>query len=133
MTALAVPRAIPGLGKFSLCAPAKYGSATGAVVGVIVWALVSYVPAFHNGVPQPLTDALPFVLAWAGHTAAAWIAPHPAAPGVPAAPALSAGRGDTTVSITGTAGGFTPVPPSADADHPPVTGSIGAAPSGSQL
>lgn len=54
----------------------KAGAAAGAVTGIVVWALVSYVPAFKNGVPQPIMDALPFVLAWIGHTVAAYLAPH---------------------------------------------------------
>lgn len=54
----------------------KAGAAAGAVTGIVVWALVSYVPAFKNGVPQPVVDALPFVLAWIGHTVAAYLAPH---------------------------------------------------------
>lgn len=60
----------------------KAGAAAGAVTGIVVWALVSYVPMFHNGVPQPVVDALPFILAWIGHTAAAYWAPHTARPDV---------------------------------------------------
>ena len=95
-------------GKFSLCVPAKAGAATGAVVGLVVWALVSFVPAFHNGVPQPVVDVLPFALAWLGHTAAAWIAPHPGA--VPVSPppdpvtAVPAARAEAP-GAAGTAGG----------------------------
>ena len=54
----------------------SYGSAIGAATGIVVWALVSFVPAFRTGVPQPVVDAIPFVLAWLGHTAAAYLAPH---------------------------------------------------------
>lgn len=54
----------------------KAGTAAGGIVGVVAWALVQYVPAFRNGIPQPLMDALPFILAWIGHTAAAYLAPH---------------------------------------------------------
>jgi hypothetical protein len=61
----------------------KAGTAAGAVTGLIVWALVSYVPAFHDGVPEAVVAVIPVVLAWAGHTAAAWLTRS--APGVPAA------------------------------------------------
>ena len=54
----------------------KAGTAVGGLTGVVVWALVTYVPTFKNGIPQPLMDALPFILAWVGHTAAAYWAPH---------------------------------------------------------
>ena len=63
----------------------KAGTAVGGLTGVVAWALVSYVPAFKNGIPQPLMDALPFILAWVGHTVAAYLAPHTSRPAVPAA------------------------------------------------
>ncbi len=54
----------------------KQGAAVGAATGVVVWALVSFVPTFHTGVPEPVVAVLPFALAWAGHTIAAYRAPH---------------------------------------------------------
>jgi len=54
----------------------KAGTAAGAVTGLIIWALVSYVPWFRDGVPEPVAIAIPVILAWAGHTIAAWAAPH---------------------------------------------------------
>ena len=54
----------------------KAGAAVGAATGAVVWALVSYVPAFHAGVPEPVVAVLPFALAWAGHTIAGYMAPH---------------------------------------------------------
>lgn len=54
----------------------RAGAITGAATGLVVWGLVSYVPAFRDGVPQPVVDVLPFALAWAGHTVAAYLAPH---------------------------------------------------------
>lgn len=69
-------------GTFSLCGPALAGTAVGAVTGLAVWALVSFVPAFRNGVPEPVTAVLPFALAWIGHTLTTWIAPHQAQPSV---------------------------------------------------
>jgi hypothetical protein len=73
----------------------KVGAATGAATGLVVWALVSYVPAFRNGVPQPVADLIPFALAWAGHTVAAYRAPHTHRPDLPAP------VGDVT-GVTGT-------------------------------
>lgn len=54
----------------------KAGAAVGGVTGAVVWALVAYVPAFHDGVPEPLVAVLPFALAWVGHVIAAYTAPH---------------------------------------------------------
>lgn len=54
----------------------RAGATAGAVTGAVVWALVAYVPAFHNGVPEPIVAVLPFALAWCGHVAAAYHAPH---------------------------------------------------------
>lgn len=65
----------------------KAGAAAGGLTGAVAWALVSFVPAFHNGVPQPVVDVLPFVLAWVGHVAAAYIAPHTARPDINVEPA----------------------------------------------
>ena len=54
----------------------KAGATVGAVTGLVVWALVAYVPVFHDGVPEPLVAVIPFALAWAGHVLAAYAAPH---------------------------------------------------------
>lgn len=74
------------MNRFQLCAPAKAGAATAAAVGLVTWALVTWVPAFRAGLPKPVADVLPFALGWAGHVLAAWISRHPAAPGTPAVP-----------------------------------------------
>jgi hypothetical protein len=52
------------------------GSLTGLLTGLIVWGLVSYVPAFHHGVPMPVQEAIPWVLTLAGSAIAAYLAPH---------------------------------------------------------
>lgn len=65
----------------------KAGTAVGGLTGVVVWALVTYVPAFKNGIPEPIMDALPFVLAWLGHTVAAYRAPHTSRPDLTVTPA----------------------------------------------
>ena len=59
-----------------LCTPAKAGATTGAVTGLIVWALMSFVPAFHNGVPEAVVSVLPFALGWAGHLIGTMVTPH---------------------------------------------------------
>jgi hypothetical protein len=81
----------------------KVGAGVGAATGVAVWALVAFVPAFHSGLPQPIADALPFALAWIGHTVAAYRAPHTHRPDLPTP------VGDVT-GVTG--GPLTGLPPS---------------------
>jgi Glycosyl hydrolases family 25 len=54
----------------------KAGTGAGAVTGLVIWALVSWVPWFRSGVPEPVAIAVPVILAWAGHTIAAYLAPH---------------------------------------------------------
>lgn len=73
-------------------AKVKAGTAAGGVTGLVVWGLVTFVPAFRNGVPQPVMDALPFILAWAGHTIAAYLAPHTHRAMPAAAPATFVGK-----------------------------------------
>ena len=68
----------------------KAGTPAGGVTGLVVWALVTFV--FKNGLPQPVMDALPFILAWAGHTIAAYLAPHTHRATPAAAPATLAGK-----------------------------------------
>lgn len=74
------------MGRFQLCVPAQAGTAAGAAVGLVVWALVSFVPAFRNGVPEPVTAVLPFALGWLGHLVTAWVTPHPPVPAPAPAP-----------------------------------------------
>lgn len=89
------------MNRWQFCPPAKAGAAAGALAGLVVWALVAYVPAFRAGVPQPVADALPFALGWAGHTIASWATAHkPPAP--QAAPGTEAGRPRITLPPPGT-------------------------------
>ena len=74
------------MNRFQLCAPARAGAASGAVTGLVIWALVTWVPAFRSGLPQPVADVLPLALGWAGHVLAAWAAKHQVVPGPPASP-----------------------------------------------
>jgi len=83
----------------------KVGAATGAATGLVVWALVSYVPAFHNGVPEPVVDLIPFALAWVGHTVAAYRAPHTHRPDL----FTVSGPGPDVTGVTG--GSVTGLPP----------------------
>jgi hypothetical protein len=93
-------------GKDSFCAPAKAGTAVGAVTGLVVWLLVAFIPAFHNGVPEPVVAVLPVALGWLGHTFTTWRVAHPvvAVPAVPASPVAEGGgaqAGVTGLAVTG--------------------------------
>lgn len=69
----------------TLCTPAKAGAVAGAATGLVVWALVAFVPAFHNGVPVAVVSVIPVALGWAGHVIGTYLTPHkPAAPATPA-------------------------------------------------
>lgn len=110
------------MGKYQFCVPAKAGAATGAFVGLVVWALVAFVPAFHDGVPEPVVAVLPFVLGYAGHVLASWVTAHPgtaplsppAAPvtAVPAAAPSGAAGAAPSASLPGPAAGTAGRPPS---------------------
>jgi hypothetical protein len=58
------------------------------VTGVVTWVLVTYVPAFHSGLPLPLATFLPFIIAAILGAASGWLAPHTPRPAV-AAPAAA--------------------------------------------
>lgn len=111
------------LGRFRMCAPARAGASTGAAVGLVVWALVAFVPAFHDGVPQPVVAVLPFALGWAGHTLAAWAAKHPAVAEPASPPQASA----VTVPGASSPGPHGPMP--AGPDVAPGAGHPGSPPS----
>lgn len=53
------------------------GSGIGAATGFVVWALVAFVPAFRNGVPEPVVAVLPFALGWLGHVIGGYLTPSP--------------------------------------------------------
>jgi hypothetical protein len=61
----------------------KAGAYAGAAVGLVTWALVTWIPAWRGGIPGPVAAVLPFALAWAGHVIAAWAAPHTPRPTPP--------------------------------------------------
>lgn len=92
------PVRAPGTGKSGLCGPAKAGAGAGAATGLVVWLLVSFIPQFHSGVPEPVVAVLPFVLGWLGHTAASWITPHEVSPAADGSPAPGSGSPVTTPS-----------------------------------
>jgi hypothetical protein len=54
----------------------KAGTLTGSLTGLAIWALMAYVPAFHDGVPEPVVAIIPVVLSVVGGAIAAWLAPH---------------------------------------------------------
>ncbi len=64
----------------------KAGSLAGSLTGLIVWGLVAYVPAFHNGVPEPVVAIIPVVLSLIGGGIAAWLAPHTSRSGTASGP-----------------------------------------------
>jgi hypothetical protein len=51
-------------------------AAVSTVTGVVTWVLVSWIPAFHAGLPPALATFLPFIIASVLGTAASWMAPH---------------------------------------------------------
>jgi hypothetical protein len=81
-------------GDLHVTAPAKpvietkvaAGSATGIVTGLLSWALVSYIPAWHNGIPATLLPFIPAIAGWLCATAAGYLAPHTSRPDLAAAP-----------------------------------------------
>jgi hypothetical protein len=52
------------------------GSSASAITGLITWALVTYVPAFHSGLPPSLAAVLPFAVATILGSISAYLAPH---------------------------------------------------------
>lgn len=54
------------------------GASTAMLTGAITWILVTYVPAFHSGLPGPLATFLPYVVSAVLGAAAAYLAPHTA-------------------------------------------------------
>lgn len=108
----------------------KAGTAVGGATGVVVWALVAFVPAFHTGVPEPVVAVLPFVLGWIGHAVAAYRAPHTHRPDL----FTTSGPGEG-VTLTGIAtAGVYPTVMTGGALSPPLspvpaTGTAGGTPS----
>jgi hypothetical protein len=51
-------------------------SATSIITGMITWALVSYVPSFHAGLPPALAVFLPWAISAVTATAAGYFAKH---------------------------------------------------------
>lgn len=52
------------------------GSWVGTSTGMLTWALTTFVPPFHHGIPADLQSALPYIVAMVGGTAAAYLAKH---------------------------------------------------------
>jgi hypothetical protein len=52
------------------------GASVTALTGVVTWILVTYVPAFHSGLPVPLATFLPYVIGTVAGAVAAYLAPH---------------------------------------------------------
>lgn len=56
-----------------------------SVTGVITWMLVTFVPAFHSGLPAPLATFLPFIVASVLGALSGYLAPHTPRPAAPSA------------------------------------------------
>ena len=56
------------------------GGASAIISGVITWILVTYVPAFHDGLPSTLATFLPWAVSAILGAAASYLAPHTARP-----------------------------------------------------
>lgn len=50
------------------------GGAGGGLVGTIAWILVTFVPAWHTGLPPDLATALPVICGLIGFFATGWLA-----------------------------------------------------------
>lgn len=110
--------------KPSLCVPARAGAAIGAAAGLVTWALVTWVPAWHHGLPDPVAAALPFALGWAGHVITAYLTRHPQdagpaiippSPGPVPAPVTRISRPDGTPPVSPIPGRVTGADPPPDA------------------
>lgn len=55
-------------------------ASVGVVIGAITWALVSYVPAFHAGLPPQLATFLAWIVPVVLGAAASWLAKHTTRP-----------------------------------------------------
>lgn len=49
---------------------------TAIATGLLTWGLVTFVPAFHSGLPPALANFLPLVIATASSTAAGYFTKH---------------------------------------------------------
>jgi hypothetical protein len=54
----------------------KAGTLTSALSGLVLWLLVSFVPAFHHGVPIPVADAIPVAVSVVSGFVAAYSTKH---------------------------------------------------------
>lgn len=50
------------------------GGAGGSLLGAVTWALVTFIPAWHNGLPPQLVTALPVFVGLAGFAFSGWLA-----------------------------------------------------------
>ena len=51
-------------------------ASSSTVTGVITWILVSYIPAWHDGLPAALAAFLPLVVAVVSGAVSGYLAPH---------------------------------------------------------
>ncbi len=74
------------MGTSQVEAKVAYGSFTGILTGLVVWALVAYVPAFRSGLPVPVAALIPVAVAWLAHSVTGSLAPPTPRPVMPPAP-----------------------------------------------
>lgn len=58
-------------------------SGTTIFIGLLTWALVTYVPMWHSGIPADLQPFLPVAAAWVLSTVSGYFAPHTYRPDLP--------------------------------------------------
>jgi len=57
------------------------------VAGVLTWALVTYIPAWKDGIPETIAALIPWAAAWLIATVTGYLAPHTARPDLALPPA----------------------------------------------
>lgn len=51
-------------------------ASSSTLTGIITWALVSFIPAWHNGLPAALAALLPYIVAVVSGAVSGYLAPH---------------------------------------------------------
>jgi hypothetical protein len=52
------------------------GSAATVVVGLLTWALTTFIPSWHSGIPADLLPFIPVAAGWLTGSVAGYFAPH---------------------------------------------------------
>jgi hypothetical protein len=54
------------------------GTAVGTAVGLVTWALTTFIPAWHTGIPVQLANVLPLVIGVIGYFVGGYLSTHQA-------------------------------------------------------